>query len=82
MEKTYLPHQQRVVDEQVEIEAQLTTLTKRITDLHSFIETNDMFKKLSDVDRMDLTNQLTIMRKVQKETIEYDNILKHRISLF
>ena len=61
------PHQQRVVDEQIE-------LLDKLTKLRSFL-TIDFFKTLEEDDQKDLKDQEIIMT-------DYNNILLKRISKF
>lgn len=64
----YLPHQQRVVDEYVE-------LMRKVTDLNNFIEKNDFFKSLERQEKELLITQLNIMKS-------YESILRLRIASF
>ena len=67
-DKILLPHQQRVVEERNE----LKTKTYK---LNEFVGHNDLFDKLSDVDKEDLKVQLDIM-------FQYLEVLDKRIARF
>lgn len=68
MVSQYLPHQQRVIDEQTELD------TKRIA-LKSFIDSAPMFKTLPDAERGRLVQQYQVMT-------QYSSILSERIAAF
>ena len=68
MEKQLEPHQQRVVDEQAELQI-------KINSLDAFINQHEVFMKLLSEERNDLKAQLLYMT-------EYNNILKNRINRF
>ncbi|EBC2960983.1 hypothetical protein M4S76_004883 [Salmonella enterica] len=65
--KEYLPHQQRVIEEQED-------LSSRIFKLECFTDT-EIFSRLSHVDRNMLINQLDVMKA-------YELILRTRIARF
>ena len=67
-DKILLPHQQRVVEERNE----LKTKTDKLSE---FVGHNDLFDKLSDVDKEDLKLQLDIM-------FQYLEVLDKRIARF
>lgn len=67
MSKELLPHQERVVTEQKELEDKITKLTT--------FSTTDFFRELSPIDQNLLSIQLDSMRA-------YNNVLKMRISRF
>lgn len=62
------PHQQRVVDEKTELDEKLDRLKV-------FIETNPVFRTLSDDERGRLNRQFDVMA-------EYSSILSQRIAAF
>jgi len=66
--ENYLPHQQRVVDEKKELEL-------RIADLEHFVNYNDIFNSLSEMNQRLLLMQLKTMKT-------YCDIIGARISLF
>lgn len=68
MSIVYAPHQQRVVDERVELD------TKR-TALKGFIDASPMFKSLPDDERGRLIHQYQVMT-------QYSSILTERIAAF
>lgn len=68
MEKQLEPHQQRVVDEQKELQT-------KINALQSFIYTNEIFEQLLIDERDDLISQLHYMTG-------YNSILNSRINRF
>ena len=68
MEKQLEPHQQRVVDEQKELQT-------KINALDTFIYTNEIFIKLLPEERNDLRTQLLYMT-------QYNEILTSRINRF
>ncbi|EFT7071062.1 hypothetical protein HVM83_003846 [Salmonella enterica subsp. arizonae serovar 48:z4,z24:-] len=67
MTKEYLPHQQRVIEEQED-------LSSRIFKLECFTDT-EIFSRLSHVDRNMLIKQLDVMKA-------YELILRTRIARF
>ena len=67
MTKEYLPHQQRVIEEQED-------LSRRIFKLECFT-TTEIFSRLPQVDRIILITQLDTMKA-------YDLILRARIARF
>ena len=67
-EKQYAPHQQRVIDEKVELDV-------KISALHLFINGNALFVGLPEPERMRLFVQYRAMR-------EYSDILRDRIAAF
>ena len=64
----YQPHQQRVVDEKVELD-------ERLSKLEAFILDNPIYKGLDEENRALMEKQREVMSK-------YSNILDKRISLF
>jgi hypothetical protein len=62
------PHQQRVIDEKVELD-------KKISGLSMFMEKPGMFGGLPELERMRLFAQRRVM-------VEYSNILGERIAAF
>lgn len=67
-EKLLLPHQQRIVDEKLQLD-------EKIVNLQKFIETNTLFNELSDYEKHDLTQQFNTM-------LNYSVILQRRINRF
>jgi hypothetical protein len=65
---SYLPHQQRVVDEKRDLDEKRTKLLE-------FIQNSPIFKNLGESDRMLLTEQLEVMT-------HYSVILGSRIDRF
>ena len=66
--KEYAPHQQRVVDEKIELQ-------DKFSKLGTFILDNPIFTTLSDEEKEDLQDQYVAMQK-------YLEILERRISRF
>lgn len=53
-EKQYAPHQQRVIDERLELQ-------DKISKLSDFVTVNEIFKNLLEIEKTDLRDQLSFM---------------------
>lgn len=83
MEKTYLPHEQRVIDEKLEVKVLLCKTEERAAALNSFIiGGSETYNNLSDDQKKDLSQQLVWMYMSISGLQNYVKMLDLRISKF
>lgn len=76
------PHQQRVIDEAIQLYGWMTATTKRADNLRAFIKTNPTFGTLHEAEQVRMRVQLVHMRNTARDMNSYLGVVVERVDAF